>query len=280
MGKGRIAIITEGAAREPKYFGGVQQVFFPKNQIDFLCLPTGGTIYSLWRRMQREDFQTDLIEEIRDQGGKPAKKLEGKSREDFQEIYLFYDFDPQQADLVTGDSPDVVTVLREMMKTFDNETELGKLYISYPMVEALRDAREWTCEPYFQCEVPLEVLKEKKYKQKSGDGNTLVSVNAYTEETWTMLLAIFLTRCRCLFPDAPGPEELCDWYKAEGSQEAILKWELEWFGQRQAVFVLSAFPAWLLDYFRRERWITLTEDLKQVVRPACGAASDKTNKDT
>ena len=40
--------------------------------------------------------------------------------------------------------------IKEMLQFFDNETENGMLYISYPMVEAIRHYKDmnsfrWTC---------------------------------------------------------------------------------------------------------------------------------------
>lgn len=60
----------------------------------------------------------------------------GLSREDFSEVYLFFDYDAHQTNLGKAVNEDVI---RQMLESFDNETENGKLYISYPMVEALRD---------------------------------------------------------------------------------------------------------------------------------------------
>ena len=43
-----------------------------------------------------------------------------------------------------------------MLISFDNETENGKLYISYPMVEALRDFEEGQCGKKDNCFIAIE----------------------------------------------------------------------------------------------------------------------------
>ena len=129
---GRIAIITEGRTREPQYFSSLKSLFFPSSELDVICLPSEGTIYALWKKLKEDEFQTDLIEVVRERSADAAANLGDRKRDDFQEIYLFYDFDPQQSDLSGARDPDMASVLRSMMETFDNETELGKLYISYP----------------------------------------------------------------------------------------------------------------------------------------------------
>ena len=47
-----------------------------------------------------------------------------------------------QTNLGKEDDADAVD---QMLESFDNETENGKLYISYPMVEALRDYKPGLC---------------------------------------------------------------------------------------------------------------------------------------
>jgi len=57
----------------------------------------------------------------------------------------------QESSLKTEDK---LTVLREMMKTFSNETgDFGQLLIDYPMVESYRD---------FKIDCPKEFLSDKK----------------------------------------------------------------------------------------------------------------------
>ena len=68
--------------------------------------------------------------------------MEGLSRDDFSEVFLFFDYDAHQTNLGKSDDVDVIN---QMLESFDNETENGKLYISYPMVEALRDFEADKC---------------------------------------------------------------------------------------------------------------------------------------
>ena len=64
------------------------------------------------------------------------------TRDDFSEVYLLFDYDTHQTNLGRKDDVDAVA---QMLESFDNETENGKLYISYPMVEALRDYKPGIC---------------------------------------------------------------------------------------------------------------------------------------
>lgn len=152
--KGRIAVIVEGVSREPKYLHALQKCCLSFIDMEILCLPAEQNIYMLWKQMQDDDLETDLIEIVRESSTESAKQLDRLKRDDFMEIYLLFDFDPHQDNLRIDAGVDPADVLRKMVETFDNETEAGKLYISYPMIEALRDFTEWSCWPCYQCEIP------------------------------------------------------------------------------------------------------------------------------
>ena len=57
---------------------------------------------------------------------------------------------------------DDVDTIVQMLKSFNNETENGKLYISYPMVEALRDYKSGVCGDKAACFVAAADMKEYK----------------------------------------------------------------------------------------------------------------------
>lgn len=57
---------------------------------------------------------------------------------------------------------DDVDAIVQMLKSFNNETENGKLYISYPMVEALRDYKSGVCGDKAACFVATADMKEYK----------------------------------------------------------------------------------------------------------------------
>lgn len=140
-----IAVIYEGNKTERILIENLKKIFFlNRANIVFVGFPAGQNIYMLWKQIQKDEYETDLIELIREYNKDAAEKLKGYSRDDFSEIYLFFDYDGHNCNLSATD-PDGTAVLGEMLETFDNETELGKLYINYPMVEAIRDNKKEDC---------------------------------------------------------------------------------------------------------------------------------------
>ena len=72
-------------------------------------------------------------------------------------------------------------ILERMLLVFRNETEEGKLYVSYPMVESIREIRKETAE-YKRLYMPLENTPNYKHSffEKSDYGN----YTAITKEMW------------------------------------------------------------------------------------------------
>ena len=265
--KGHIAIIVEGVSREPVYWNSLSNAFFSakSKKIDFICLPADKNIYMLWKQLQADNFDTDIIEIVREECPQSCQNLKGLARKNFQEIYLFFDFDPQQRNLSENSATNFQTILKDMMKTFDNETDNGKLYISYPMAEALRDIVEHDCAAYYRCVISMSDLFE--YKSITGHEENKFAGARYNHEIWMMILAIFLKRCRCLFSHKYGgvkEDEIVSWYKKEVTPFSILEEELSLWETHESVFVLSAFPPFVIDYFRPEHWNSLKENLRSV----------------
>ena len=136
------AFIVEGAAREPQIIDNISKVFFSHGNFKIITLPAGENIYMLWKQLKADDFDTDIIEVLRENSDDISKQLDGLTRDDFSEVYLLFDYDTHQTNLGRKDDVDAVA---QMLESFDNETENGKLYISYPMVEALRDYKPGIC---------------------------------------------------------------------------------------------------------------------------------------
>ena len=153
------AFIVEGEAREPQVIDNISKVFFKHGNFKIITLPAGENIYMLWKKLKADDFDTDIIEVLRESNKKIREQLEGLSRDDFSEVFLFFDYDAHQTNLGKSDDGDVIN---QMLESFDNETENGKLYISYPMVEALRDFEAGKCGNEDNCFVEISDLAEYK----------------------------------------------------------------------------------------------------------------------
>lgn len=242
MEKGKIAIIVEGAVREPMIFRNINREFFTFTEIEIVTLSANQNIYMLSQRLKKDDFDTDIIEVIREYDDRMRKKLDGYSRRSFQEIYLFFDFDAHTNNL--NKQINMMEQLEEMMDIFDNETENGKLYISYPMIEALRDIPTNKMACFERC-----VLKNEEcstYKKNSSYNMRFNQFNKYEKKYWNSILQYYLFRLNCLFPDQ-NIKTIED-VKSLTTFD-IYRQQFECFFNRELVFILSGIPQFILDYF-------------------------------
>lgn len=254
-------LFVEGDTREVDVVKNMIATFFCSPRIDFKVIPiaVGQNIYMLWNLLKEDDFDSDIIELIRENIPSATKQLEGCTRQNVDEVYLFFDLDKQQDNLPSDKDPN--EVLQMMLETFDNETGNGKLYISYPMVEALRDFRAGYCQPFYKCVLSEEDIAKDAYKTQTGsEKNIYVQTNKYKHETWTAITETFALRLRCLFDNEKMD---FDFYRENISLLDIWEKEKEKYLDENKIFVLSAFPEFLLDYFPKDFFTSHTRRKKR-----------------
>ena len=110
------AFIVEGEAREPQVIDNISKVFFKYGNLKIITLPAGENIYMLWKKLKADDFDTDIIEVLRESNKKIREQLEGLSRDDFSEVFLFFDYDVHQTNLGKADDGDVINQINAEME--------------------------------------------------------------------------------------------------------------------------------------------------------------------
>ena len=174
-------------------------------------------------------------------------ELKDISRIQVPEIYLFFDYDGHatNADLEK---------LQKILELFNNETENGKLYVSYPMVEAIKHLKEGTD---FK-----EIIEESNSSYKE-----LVSQNCdehlshlrnLSFDDWDRIIqehskkANFIVNDDFLFPN-----EIIE-------QDEIFTHQKEKFIEpHKKVAVLASFPLFLLDYYGIKKFIKDEEVIEE-----------------
>lgn len=129
--------------------------------------------------------------------------------------------------------------LQDMLSRFNNETEQGKLYISYPMVEALKHINR---QIDFK-NVKADCNKGYKTLVESECCDSLKHLNRYNKDTWHFVItqhamkANFIVNNKYIFPENII-EQLDVFYQ-----------QLATYNTDKQVYSLSAFPIFLLDYY-------------------------------
>ena len=124
-----ILFVFEGERREPMLFKSIEHLFFPSNGENIVC-SFGNNIYELYRQMHSMGEGADIVGVLKENG---AISIDYDIA-DFSDVFLFFDLDIHNENQTMETS---AAQIAEMLSYFDNETETGKLFINYPMIESI-----------------------------------------------------------------------------------------------------------------------------------------------
>lgn len=151
-----ILFVFEGGKAEPMVFDSLAKLFLTGEDVRVVTcehdLPT------LFSRLKKNDY--DLFRSL------PLKENGIEIPEDvrmdtfFSQIFLFFDYDFHNRIGVER----VNEILEEMLEYFDDETENGKLYVNYPMIEALKYTKEMPDREYCGYVVSRAVCADHEFK--------------------------------------------------------------------------------------------------------------------
>ena len=154
-----ILFIFEGGVREPALYKTMKYLFLSDSIKDDIIVSYCSNIYSLYKKMKELDAfdddidSADIVQVLKEQlANSPNPQDDELSKiensDSISEVYLFFDYDLKQKDDKNKLSvKEQNSQINELLEYFDNETEHGKLFIDYPMVESIR---------YFKKELPDE----------------------------------------------------------------------------------------------------------------------------
>ena len=133
------------------------------------------------------------------------------------------------------------TALADMLAHFNNETEYGKLYVSYPMVEALKHLNH--SEPFEDCMVPAGITGAQ-YKPLVDGYPDFQDLRKITAADWMFIIEANIKKANLIAEGAYAlPSILPD-------QSDLLGGQLQRYKIPMGnIAVISAFPLFLRDYF-------------------------------
>lgn len=230
-------MVVEGQKTEPIIINNLKKYFLKATNNTIVKVIYGTVIYKLYKEFFPNDtFDEDLElfpvikENIEDADG---NILSGITRNQVSQIYLFFDYDSH----VTN-ADDIK--LHNMLKLFNNETENGKLYVSYPMVEAIKNLSD---DIDFKDTIVFSNDTYKNLVSKNCNYN-LKGLSNLTQDNWDLIIdehckkANFIVNNKFEFPD-----------NIIEQIEIFVKQKEKYIDINDKVAVLSAFPLFLLDYY-------------------------------
>ena len=225
--KSKILLIVEGEYTEPKILGSESHGLLSLMGANYEIVPFANPIYELYEAYENGEYD-DLVSYLRLEKG---LKIDSKtlSKNAFSAIYLIFDYEPHYQKYSDE-------AIKKLLKLFNNETELGKLYINYPMVEA-----------YYH----LESLPDINYNTRT------VNLNNFNGRSYKKQV----NKCSCLKKNRITKKDLCyiimhNYNKTKIITKAekeidhinILESQLKLKKEKNEIYVLSTFPLLVIDY--------------------------------
>ena len=262
-----ILLIFEGETIEGQIFENIKKTFFSKSDSDAIIKSCFcGDIFQLWDRV-KDDAGLDIVEMIKERlremcdsdNGKSKKKkemyyaeIESLHRKNVSGVHLFFDYDAHCHQDAAFQQENHQKALG-LLNTFDDEFEMGKLWTSYPMAEALKHCRRNTCDCFH--DAPLYIPDNKNYRRLVADKSDYTDINKYDAFTWHYLSAVNIQRTFCLVNGTCKTiSDYCDikmWFeKGSAIVKTIHEKQYEKFvAPKNAAVALTPFPLFLLHYF-------------------------------
>ena len=228
-----ILFIFEGEKTEQFIIKNLTKYFINEQNNTLITCAYCAEIYQLYDEISKDiDLDTfTLLKKIK------ANKevLAQYSRNDFAEIYMFFDYDGHST--LANDNKII-----DLLNLFNEETEKGKLYINYPMVESLKHIK--SIESFKDSKVNAKENIRYKELVNFESRNEYKQINNYSEKLWLQVInlhimkANFITNDKYILP------------LNNISQFNIFEKQLEkYINIDNTVSVLNSFPIFLLDYY-------------------------------
>jgi hypothetical protein len=237
-----ILLVFEGEKTEPGIFDNIKSVFFNNNPQRIVYAIFGTNILKLWKEL-KDDPYFETIEKLKDIAVN-KDKLKDLTRDNVSEIHLFFDFEGHLPEKSLEDHCNIVCA---MLEFFDEETDHGRLWFSYPMVEALKHAYNDLAKCFYCIH---DIVDNTNYKEKINEINDFQDVRCYSfKPHWRYIIATNIRKAICLVNCSYSMPAYTDVSLSINQLRIFDAQKKRFILRNSTVVVLSAFPFFLLHYF-------------------------------
>ena len=155
--KSKILVLVEGEKTDHKLMDRLLRTYGISESHEIVSYNTN--IYTLYNQMFRDGDPeaVDILQILKEHEPDETKKKIFDYR--YSDILLIFDLDPQDP-AFTADK------ILEMVSFFVESSDMGKLYLNYPMIEAFYHMKDIPDEAYNTYTATLEELRNRKYKER------------------------------------------------------------------------------------------------------------------
>ncbi|QWD91660.1 hypothetical protein [Polynucleobacter sp. MWH-Braz-FAM2G] len=244
-----VLFIFEGEKTENQVHEIFERHYFSDKHVS-IKIAFGAEIYQLWRQMTSEDF-LDVLEVLKERRLANQEEVAALRRDDISEIYLFFDYDGHTSTASDAD-------LLRMLEYFNEETEAGKLYISYPMAEAVRHIN--MVDDYL--DTVFDISDGKRYKELVNEKTGFMHLAKLEKGELDYVVAQNCKKANYIVHDDrafPEYQIVINRLSQVNIFNAQLEKHISKAGQ---VSVLSGFPLFTIEYFGEAALAALHEAIE------------------
>lgn len=160
--KSKILVLVEGEKTDHKLMQHLLSIYGIDSNHEIVSYNTN--IYTLYNEMFRDDNpdSLDILQVLKMHENDTEKKKIFDYY--YSDILLIFDLDPHDSQF----SPSKIT---RMLEHFQESSDMGKLYINYPMVESFYHMKSIPDDAYNSYIATLDELKKKLYKTRVASEN-------------------------------------------------------------------------------------------------------------
>lgn len=233
MSTNNILFVFEGEKTEKQIADTLSKNFLGSNVV--ITCAYCNNLYQLFEEISAdEDLETFSLLKAKENN----LALQDFDRDDFAEIYMFFDYDGHDT------KADDLKV-QKLLTFFNEETDKGKLYISYPMIESLKHYIDLKSFQHLKVKCKENIYYKNLVSQNCS--KELIQFKKYNLGIWKTLIIAHLQKMNYIVLGAyTFPNELI-------FQLEIFKNQVEkYISIDLTVGVLNSFPVFLHDYYGNE----------------------------
>ena len=248
-----ILLVFEGKEREPELFKAIEALgLFKQGRLIYsFC----SDIQSLYKRVKELEggvegtaTMVQLLQVARrNDSNDPIHTVES---DDISEIYLFFDSDLHNSRYRLAEQ---VERLDELLSLLGNEQEYGKLYISYPMIEAIRYTGMLPDADFDGYCFPIS--DGKQFKDKAGKFPPYNSLDFLIPQDERKRDEVCSNWSHLVRQHRAKAQRLCEVSAKEYlTQKKLFEAQCDkHITPRGEVAILASIPLFLYDYFKEEK---------------------------
>lgn len=236
-----ILFVFEGEKTEKSVANSLNRHFINSEDKVIIYAAYKTDIYKLYTEVFEDEF-LDVFEILKEKN----PQLHEFERHDFSQIYLFFDYDGH-AHHACDDK------ISHLLGFFNEETDNGKMFISYPMIEAVKNINK--PEDFYNETFKIDRLSEYKKHVNDNSDRKFIHFNNYKKDTWVQLVKLHCEKANFLLVD------VIKFPRYHIEQNDIFSKQKEKHIQPNGeVSIISAFPLMILDYFGYESLLGLLDE--------------------